>query len=407
MLRRLIFFLGLLVFSLATAALVLFGAFLAWRIPREKAEARVFQAEVRLDDGPHVTWLPDNRVRVSEIRFERTRDEFQVLDRVLSCAEAQVAAASIDPNARFDCVPKPASVCSVALAPLVAAVSDVHGHYRHLATLLRQAGVVDQRLDWAFGAGHLVVNGDVLDKGPEVTRCLWLIKKLEQQAGEAGGQLHFLLGNHDHLALTGRSRINDQKYIKLADATGIAYASLFSPATELGRWIRRHGVAVRVNDSLFVHGGISPALLDAGATLDELNGIARSNLSEEGVRSWSSQERLISSLIWGQEGLVWYRGYFDRSFPLGFWRTFRGDLRENQAAEAAISRVCSQYGCRRIVVGHTDGREIRSLFGGRLVAISQRLGMFDVLDDGARGEVLLIDGRALTRVTITGQRLPL
>ena len=81
-------------------------------------------------------------------------------------------------------------------ASRVAAMGDVHGNYNHLILLLENGGVVDADLNWSWGAGHLVFNGDVFDKGPGVTESLWLIYKLEQQAEAAGGMVHYLLGNH-------------------------------------------------------------------------------------------------------------------------------------------------------------------------------------------------------------------
>ena len=50
-------------------AVVLFGAFLAWRIPNEREEERLFTAHVHRDDGPHVTWLDDRTVRILELLF--------------------------------------------------------------------------------------------------------------------------------------------------------------------------------------------------------------------------------------------------------------------------------------------------------------------------------------------------
>ena len=55
---------------------------------------------------------------------------------------------------------------------VVAAVSDVHGHYHHLAALLQRSGV-DARFDRSFGANHMVVADDIVDRGPEITRSLW------------------------------------------------------------------------------------------------------------------------------------------------------------------------------------------------------------------------------------------
>jgi hypothetical protein len=408
MFRRLVFAVGLVAVVVLAAAAAIAAVFLAWRMPAERREEQTFSEKVRMDDGPHVTWIDGRTVRVAEVRFDRGRRVFTAGDRTLACQDAIPVVASIDPNARVDCSPPPAIAPPADVtAPLVAAVSDVHGHYRNFAALLRGAGIVDERLDWSFGSNHLVVAGDVVDKGPEITRSLWLVKKLEQQALQAGGRLHFLLGNHEFLALTGASRINDRKYIDLTGSLGIPYAQLFAPATELGRWIRRHGVGVRVNDTLFVHGGIPASLLDGDVSLEEINRVAMATLAAEGLRAWTPRERRVAEAVWGRDGVTSSRSYFDRSVPVGFWRALRGDLRENRSAKPLLARALEHFQCERIVVGHTETRRIVSLFGGRLVGICLRLPAFDVVGAGAPPELLLIDGRRLFRVTADGRRIAL
>lgn len=407
MLRRLVHLVGLVVVLFVAAAAAAFGGFVAWRRSGEAREDAAFRAHVRLQDGPHATWVDGERLRIARAWFDPHAGRYAAVEQTLPCQAAAAAAAAIDPNATIDCQPAEPRIPATASARVVAAISDVHGHYNHLARLLQSAGVVDGQLDWAFGANHLVIAGDILDKGPEITRALWLVKKLERQARDAGGHLHFLLGNHEYLALTGRSRISDRKYIELTSALGVAYPSLFSPATELGRWIRGHGVAVRINDTLFVHAGLSPDLVARGVPIDRLNKLARESLSTDGLRAWSPEDLAVTELIWGRQGVTSYRAYFDRSLPLGFWRALRGDLRENRAATATLAAGLDRYGSRRIVVGHTETRRILKLFEGRLVAICQRMAEFDHVDPEARAELLLIEGGRLTGVTAGGMRRPL
>jgi hypothetical protein len=74
-------------------------------------------------------------------------------------------------------------------AERIAAIGDIHGKFKHLVALLKRNGVIDNRLDWNWNSGHLVVLGDVFDKGPSVTESLWFLRKLERQASRAGGRL--------------------------------------------------------------------------------------------------------------------------------------------------------------------------------------------------------------------------
>ena len=56
----------------------------------------------------------------------------------------------------------------------LAAISDIHGQYNSMKQLLMVHGIIDEQLNWSFGTGHLVITGDVFDRGEQVTEALWL-----------------------------------------------------------------------------------------------------------------------------------------------------------------------------------------------------------------------------------------
>jgi len=67
-------------------------------------------------------------------------------------------------------------------------ISDIEGNFAGLKMILQSAGVIDKALHWSFGKGHFVFNGDLFDRGGQVTECLWFIYKLESEAEAAGGK---------------------------------------------------------------------------------------------------------------------------------------------------------------------------------------------------------------------------
>ena len=79
----------------------------------------------------------------------------------------------------------------------VLALSDVHGMYGHLTTLLHAAKVINGNGRWTAGKTLLIVMGDSIDKGPESLAVLKLWMRLKDQAPGQGGQLIVLLGNHE------------------------------------------------------------------------------------------------------------------------------------------------------------------------------------------------------------------
>lgn len=72
-------------------------------------------------------------------------------------------------------------------------LSDIEGNLNAFFTLLQVAKVVDSMGNWNFGKGHLVLNGDFVDRGQQVFELLWYIVLLEQQAKNFGRKstLHF------------------------------------------------------------------------------------------------------------------------------------------------------------------------------------------------------------------------
>ena len=38
---------------------------------------------------------------------------------------------------------------------------------------MKSLGIIDKNLNWKFGKGHLVVLGDIFDRGSMVTEVLW------------------------------------------------------------------------------------------------------------------------------------------------------------------------------------------------------------------------------------------
>ncbi len=82
-------------------------------------------------------------------------------------------------------------------ADRVVAVSDIHGAYDAMVRTLQNVGILDDKLAWAGGTTHLVIVGDILDRGPRSRDVMDLLMRLEGEAQAAGGYVHVLIGNHE------------------------------------------------------------------------------------------------------------------------------------------------------------------------------------------------------------------
>ena len=89
-------------------------------------------------------------------------------------------------------------------------VSDIHGHVGPFVGALHHAKLLDSDGAWCGGGARLTILGDFFDRGPDGIAVVDLIRRLQDEAGAAGGQVDALLGNHEILAL-GMHRFGDQQ----------------------------------------------------------------------------------------------------------------------------------------------------------------------------------------------------
>ena len=308
---------------------------------------------LRADDGPHVHWR-GTEARV--VWYRQGRAEETPLPPPYRLRLDGLPALDLDPRAP---VPEPADGPAPAR---VAAVSDPHGRLDALAALLQAQGILDGGRRWAFGDGHLVVLGDVFDKGTQVTELLWLLRALEGQARTAGGRVHLVLGNHEVAALRGGTRHADREYLDLGRPLGQVYG----PDTELGRWLRICPALLRLGDTLFAHAGPSPALLDRERDLEACNRRFREALGRPG------KDPLL-----GRSGPARYAGLL----PVGV-------AEDGDATGPEVEAVLAAFQVQRVVVGHVVFERITPFHQGRVVGIDAGL------QDGRPGEVWLsLDGR--------------
>jgi len=274
----------------------------------------------------------------------------------------------------------------------VVSVADLHGDYDRFVFILShpQIGLVDADLHWTGGRAHLIQLGDIMDRGARAKDILDLMMRLEKEAAAAGGMAHQLLGNHEEMNITGIAldypgyvpveqfvdflredyrRDKDAAYIKTlppeerkqAEMEGLdvhldeAYANYWrkimaakDPQAQrayvlgfndvYGDWLAKKNTVVKIDDVIYVHGGVSEAL--SKWPIREINQVMRSELEffQARMRNPQTYTRPFHPRL-----------VYDPGSPL--W--FRGLATKNQAtAEAEIDRTLANLGARAMVVGH-------------------------------------------------------
>ena len=342
----------------------------------------------------------------------------------------------------------------------IVAVSDIHGAYDTMVATFQESGVIDDSLAWNGAETHLVITGDLLDRGPESRRVVDLIMRLEREAALAGGQVHQLLGNHEVMNLIG-----DLRYVSMpeyaafsdeesaqerehwyqqyrrsqpADADELTVRSEFNEKAPpgffghrrafrndgfYGKWLLEKPLMIVINDTAFVHGGVPPYVADHGLAgvngalkTDLLNFLAAlSTLEDAGIlspidRFRDQPSRLAAKMQAGEldEALMTPAQIVvdHRNSPINtpdgpLW--YRGSSTCNGLIEGdGLNTALSRIGATRAAIGHTTTRtrRVQQRMNGRIIEINT--GMLKSSYQG-NGYALIIEDDALSVVSEYGE----
>lgn len=226
----------------------------------------------------------------------------------------------------------------------VGIIGDIHGHMPQLQRLLKQANLIDDQLNWCGADFQLWFTGDFVDRGPQGIATIELIMRLQQQATEAGGSIHALLGNHDLLLLAvyrfGNARALLRHLPDEARLTHIpAQADIFTRAwlrnggilndlrqlnAQHIRWISALPLMAHANEALLIHADAS-FYRDYGASAAEVNATIRQIIRTGNITDWN---RLLNA----------FSQHEAFSQPDGITQA---------------RRLLERYGGRQIIHGHT------------------------------------------------------
>ena len=323
----------------------------------------------------------------------------------------------------------------------VVAIGDVHGNLDGLLSILQEAGLIDQSRQWIGGKATLVQLGDLMDRGPKSRAVLDFMMTLQDEASKKGGTVQVSFGNHEMMMVIG-----DMRYVVAADYEAfvdsrsaqrrteafrdysrmemqkgrvaveetwmkdhppgfIEQREAFGPQGKYGKWLRSLSPINKVGDSIFLHGGINPAL--DFRNIDQINAVVQREVQdfdritrymidrklalpfftiEEFARAAGEElaranavtpaERTLENRahIQALEGLLQASGWLSIHDDGPLW--FRGyDRWTDQEGDAQMMNLTQTLGINRVVVAHTPqpNGEIRQRFGGKVFLIDTGL----------------------------------
>jgi len=333
-------------------------------------------------DGPYVLYK-NNKVFVKYV-FEDNGSKSTKVDSMASSGKAGLSlqVATDDPAKTFTVQLKSKLKDEEAEFSKVSrqlVISDIEGNFGPFRKLLQANRVIDTAFNWTFGDGHLVLTGDFFDRGNQVTEVLWLIYSLEEKAKAAGGYVHFVLGNHEIMNMSGDIRYVHPKYIEDAALLNENYVMLYGENSELGRWLRTKNIMEKVGDMLFLHGGFSSEMNKLDISIARINKLSRPYYPDSTYRYRDPK----LEIIYGSAGPFWYRGYY---------------MGNTATIPSQIDSTLSKFGVKHIATGHTIVADTVSVwFNGRLFNT-------DVHHAKGQSEALLIEGDKYYRVNTIGEK---
>ena len=295
-------------------------------------------------------------------------------------------------------------------------VGDIHGAYPEFVSILRHAGLVNDKLDWIGENAHFVSTGDLMDRGPSSRQVMDLLIKLQGQAKQAGGQVHVLLGNHEVLNLIGDWRyISLQEYQEFANDESAAmrnkyfeeyksavsngtndrtlasfdkqfpagfFARLeaFMPTGEYGQWLHTLPVIIKINQHVFTHGGLSVKTLNT--SINELNKQLKKELNDY-THSWAKliESKQLSPTSDYSERIaivkrheetktsrVFLEAYDGLLYSSNSPNWYRGNAQCHPLFETKLlNDVLKSFDAKTLWVGHTTDTTVRQRFNNQLI----------------------------------------
>jgi hypothetical protein len=220
-------------------------------------------------------------------------------------------------------------------------VGDVHGDYKRLVRVLTAAAVIGNAEDpkhvsWKAGNAMVVFLGDLIDKGQHSVDVIDFVQALRKAAGEKGGQVFTLMGNHEAEFLADPSSRKVKDFSRELKAQKLSPADVAACRTEVGEFLCAEPFALRIRSWFFSHGGNTHARsmatliekLQAGVDADGFG-------TEELIGDNSILEARLNKK--GPNGRPWFE-----SGP-------------NRDAQTLLQSYVDALGVKHLVQGHQSG----------------------------------------------------
>jgi hypothetical protein len=247
----------------------------------------------------------------------------------------------------------------------VVVIGDIHADLAAAHEAFELGGAIDDKANWIGGELVVVQLGDFIGRSYEDREVLDFILDIREKAARGGGTVHVLIGNHEIFGARIELRwVDDAAYAAFEGIPDLdldnprvtdlpenrrARAAALMPGGHYARQLAEFPVVLRLGDTIFVHGGVTPHWARFG--VERIN-------SE--IRRWFAGESGQPSSAMGTDA-----GNFDDIVVMS--RHFSRDVSEDDCAMLEESLAILE--AQRMIVAHSVLDEISAHCNERVWAI--------------------------------------
>ncbi len=257
-------------------------------------------------------------------------------------------------------------------------IGDIHADIDALKRILIGLNLIDKELKWIGGDAELVTLGDHLDRGPSSRPVLDLLMRLESESLRTGGKVTNPIGNHEFLTADGHygyvqggDALNYRDF-KLG-ARGSGYEKAFVGDTVYAKWFRQRPAMYVVDDTLFVHAGVTEKMLNH--SINQINQLVTDWMKY--VQGVGDQPHPSTAWVVQGDGPLWTTKLSYRA------DTFKRDTEnKHRLPVEMLDQLLNHFNVKRIVVGHQPIEDMdkavhHPFYGSRVVSADTGISISD------------------------------
>ena len=264
----------------------------------------------------------------------------------------------------------------------VVAIGDIHADIVAMRRAFQAAGATNASGEWIGGTLTIVQMGDLIGRSDDERQVLDFLFDLQDKAARAGGKVHALIGNHEVFgARLDNQAVGPNPFPAWESVQGLrrddirlrhlesrerARGAALMPGGPYARRLAEFPVVLKIRDTVFVHGGVTPRWA--------IYGIERIN---QDVRRWflgMGPEPDSALGVDDGDRVMWTRQFSANVDPTDC---------------QVLSESLRILGARRMIVAHTVHEKITPRCDDRVWAVDVgmsrayggRVQVLEILDD--------------------------